>query len=965
MARNATARSRIEWGTFGLLVLAIGALLGYVIFAEHREIEQREGERLQNQARIIGENLERQLEGVNNALVSVIDDLMQWNGKMMSVAPSRRLDVLVKVMPGVRTMFVANAEGTILNSSRPDVVGMTVGEREDFKALRAHADASTLYVSAPFKTPLGVVVINLIRVIKDPEGEFAGIVGATLDPEYFNVLVRSVLYAPDMRVAVVHGDGSAFVFMPPREGTAGMNLAKPGSFFNRHRDSGQVATLLTGTAAVSSDERLMASRSVNRAGVVPMNKTLVAHVSRSLSAMYVSWRHEALAYLVLYGLACVASGIGLYLIQRRRLMLDRLAAEQEKERQENSERLELALSGADLGLWDAHVPSGRQLFDERWCSMLGYRIGEIEPHYRSWEGLVNPEDMPGVRASMDSALKGETPLYETEHRLRHKDGSWRWILSRGKVVERDSTGAPVRLVGTHMDITERKAAADELRRSIAFSNLLSEAMPLPIFHKDAEGRYTGCNGAFTRFFGKARSEIVGKTIAEVWPQTTAKIYTDKDLELLSDPAGVQIYETTVAHADGTVRNVMFHKARMLDDAGKPTGIVGMMTDITELKQSEARRDQLEAQLRESQKMEALGTLAGGVAHDFNNIIAAIMGNVELARQDVGPGHLALESLEEIRKASRRAKDLVQQILAFGRRQQAARKVIALAPVVEESARLLRTTLPAGVELKVECAPDAPAVLADATQVEQVLLNLGANAWHAIEHQARPGMIGLSLRACDLLAGQAPDAGAAFVSGEVPPGRYACITLQDNGCGMDKGTVARIFEPFFTTKPVDKGTGLGLAVVHGIVQEHGASIEVHSVPGEGSIFRLYFPAAQAADEALRTSPAEAVPVHGQGRHVLFVDDDESIVFLMTRLLERQGYRVSGFIDAREALAAARANPGQFDLAVTDFNMPGMSGLDVARELRAIRPDLPVALASGYITDELRAQALQGARSFETK
>ena len=1184
---EAASRNRIQWMLLGMAILILGGALGYSAYTDRRDIAIQEGDRLQTQARVIGENLERQLEGVNHALTGLRDDLTQWNGKNISVAPSRRLNALVKVMPGVRTMSIADAEGIILDSSRAEVVGLNLGEREDFKALRARADAATLYVSPPFMTPQGVVVINLIRTITSPDGAFAGVAVATLDPEYFNVLVRSVLYAPDMRVAVAHGDGKAFIFMPPREGVVGMDLAKPGSFFNRHRDSGQVATLLSGTAAATGDERLMATRSVNRAGS-HMDKSLLVHVSRGLSDMYQPWRAQSLAYAILYGLVCVAASAGLYLIQRRRSMMDRLEAEQTKERQENSERLELALAGADLGLWDAQVPSGREIFDERWCSMLGYQRSEIEPHISSWEKLVHPEDLSCVRASMDAVLKGEAPVYEAEYRLRHKDGRWLWILARGKVVERDAAGVPVRLVGTHMDIskrkrteeerqqffrffelsldpmciadpfgcfkqvnpafvkltgyeenelvsrpflefvhaqdrqrtvdemklqvalrpslhfenryvrkdgqsvhltwmayfdkadgvtyaiardlteqkrkeeeyhtviqasidgfwitdfsgrileandticrmlgytrdellrlsiseveareapeeiaarirqlissggalfqgrhrrkdgriidveisvlhvaalgerffafvrdiTERKTAEEQLRRSIIFRERLSEATPLAVFHKDAAGRYTGCNSAFTRFFGKTQEELIGKTVFEVWPQSMATGYLDRDLELLNDPLGVQTYESGIAHSDGTVHDVIFNKARMVDDAGTPTGIVGVITDITELKQTEARRDQLEAQLRESQKMEALGTLAGGVAHDFNNIIAAIMGNVQLARQDVGPSHLALESLDEIDKASRRAKDLVRQILAFGRRQQASRKVISLAPVVEESARLLRTTLPAGVQLTVVCEPDAPAVLADATQVEQVLLNLCNNAWHALQAQTRPGRIAVRLQAQQWSGARALQAQNALVSGELPPGKYACLAVQDNGSGMDKETLARIFEPFFTTKPVDKGTGLGLAVVHGIVQEHGAGIEVQSVPGEGSTFRVFFPAAQAAEQVDPTRAPGPGPEHGQGKHVLFVDDDESIVFLMTRLLERQGYRVSGFTDVRVALAAARANPAQFDLAVTDFNMPGMSGLDVARALREIRPSLPVAVASGYITDELRAQA----------
>ncbi|MCX7144047.1 MAG: response regulator, partial [Proteobacteria bacterium] len=342
---------------------------------------------------------------------------------------------------------------------------------------------------------------------------------------------------------------------------------------------------------------------------------------------------------------------------------------------------------------------------------------------------------------------------------------------------------------------------------------------------------------------------------------------------------------------------------------------------------------------------------------FNNALAAILGNVELARQDVGPGHEALVSLEEIGKASRRAKDLVQQILAFGRRQKLERKPTSLALVVVESARLLRATFPAGVELKVDCKADAPAVLADATQLKQLLLNLCTNALHAVQDQARPGLVEIGLSTHS--AGGAPHNGPERRSmGDRTPlreGRYACLWIRDNGPGMDEATRARIFEPFFTTKTVGKGTGLGLSVVHGIVKAHEASIEVQSAPGEGSAFRVYFPATEESVAEVTAPTPDTVPVHGKGKHVLYVDDEEAIVFLMTRLLERQGFRVSGYTDPREALAAARANPDQFDLVVTDYNMPYMSGLEVASALREIRADLPVVMASGYITEELRAEA----------
>jgi PAS domain S-box-containing protein len=518
-------------------------------------------------------------------------------------------------------------------------------------------------------------------------------------------------------------------------------------------------------------------------------------------------------------------------------------------------------------------------------------------------------------------------------------------------------GAEPRFIALSRDITDRKHAEEELKKRNAFVESLLENAPIGFaVNTIDDGRPVFVGRNFEKIYGVAADSV--RNTADFFE----KVYLDPVQR-------EQMRERIMADmASGDPARMHWENIPLRTQAGEykvvtATNIplpeqnlmISTVQDVTEKRRIEAAHDELEAQLRESQKMEALGTLAGGVAHDFNNIVAAIMGNVELACQDVGPGHAALESLEEIRKASRRAKDMVQQILAFGRRQMLERRVISLAPAVEESARLLRATLPAGVSLSVECAPDAPAVLADATQVEQVLLNLCANSWQAMQAWERPGAIEIRLEPYDHAPGAARSAAGRDLRGELRPGSYACLTVRDNGPGMAPETRARIFEPFFTTKPVGKGTGLGLAVVHGVVQEHGASIEIESVPGEGATFRIYFPAADVSVPIVATQAPDGAPAHGQGRRILYVDDDEAIVFLMTRLLERQGYRVSGYTDPQAALAAVRAEPQAFDLVVTDYNMPGLSGLEVARALQEIRADLPVALASGYITEELRAQA----------
>lgn len=402
----------------------------------------------------------------------------------------------------------------------------------------------------------------------------------------------------------------------------------------------------------------------------------------------------------------------------------------------------------------------------------------------------------------------------------------------------------------------------------------------------------------------------------------------------------------------------------LDDDGKPIRAVGSTLDITERKLAEVARVQLESQLRESQKMEALGTLAGGIAHDFNNVLAAVMGNVELARQDVGRDHIARESLDEIVRAASRARALVQQILAFSRRQVLEKKAIDLAPVVEDTVRLLRSTQPPGVLFGTRCDSATPPVMADATQIAQVLVNLCTNAWHAVEGLERSGEIKVSLEPWVRGAGDGAVAGGTFVMGCPGEGRHACLMVRDNGAGMDAQIQRRIFEPFFTTKATGKGTGLGLAVVHGIVQAHDASIAVDSAPGAGTVIRIYFPEAKrpavamlpvAADTMAPPQSAGQPSPQGRGKHVLYVDDEAALVMLITRVLQREGYRVSAHSDIGGALAALRAAPDDFDLVVTDYNMPGTSGLAVARAVRDIRPDLPVAMASGYLTSDLRVQA----------
>ncbi len=369
-------------------------------------------------------------------------------------------------------------------------------------------------------------------------------------------------------------------------------------------------------------------------------------------------------------------------------------------------------------------------------------------------------------------------------------------------------------------------------------------------------------------------------------------------------------------------------------------------DLTARKKIETQRNVLEAQLRESQKMQAVGTMAGGIAHDFNNILGAILGNVELAKQDAGPNSPALTSLSEIEKAGRRARDLVRQILTFSRNETPKRSAIHLAEVVHETTQLLKVTLPPSIDLHVRIDQQVPAVMADATQIEQALLNLCTNAMHAIGQEK--GTISVKL-------GSTYSQSLKEERRGISRGHHVTLAVRDTGTGIDPETMERIFEPFFTTKPVGQGTGLGLAVVHGIMRTHQGSVGVQSKPGTGSVFTLYFPPAGTAAVASQLEMAFPSTVQGQGKHVMYVDDDEALVFLVERVLTRKGFTVSSFTDPHLASVALRERPAEFDLLVTDYNMPGFCGIDLLRQARLVRPDLPVALASGYVTAEIEQRA----------
>lgn len=414
-------------------------------------------------------------------------------------------------------------------------------------------------------------------------------------------------------------------------------------------------------------------------------------------------------------------------------------------------------------------------------------------------------------------------------------------------------------------------------------------------------------------------------------------------------------------ADGFERwlELKGHRQQEDDPAGSDR-IIGVTSDITSRRLAEIERTRLEEQLRQAQKLEAIGTLAGGIAHDFNNILTAILSNAEFGLLDTEPAHPAHDSLTKIKKSGQRARDLVRRILAFSRPAENRRLPIAPLPIVEEVIKLLRATIPAHVEISVHAADNVPLIDIDSTELHQVLLNLGTNAWHAIG--AHPGRIRFSLSA------ESAGNGRTDLPAELKPGRYARIVVSDNGSGMAEDVLPRIFDPFFTTKAPGEGSGLGLSVVHGIVRANGGTVNVSSVVGAGSTFELYFPASTAlrVDAPATVTPAPVITRVGDGEGILVVDDEEALIFVAERVLRRAGYNVTSFLRPREALEYFRTHAASVRLVVSDLSMPEMSGLELAREILRLDPAVPIILTSGYLrTSEAEAARALGVREIIEK
>jgi len=603
-------------------------------------------------------------------------------------------------------------------------------------------------------------------------------------------------------------------------------------------------------------------------------------------------------------------------------------------------RLHLALGSSNIGLWEWNPETNEAWFSPEWKRQLGYEDHEIASRYEEWENRLHPEDRPRTLDELKVYLEGRSPAYNVEFRLRHRDGSYRWIAARGEVIK-GPDGTTKSVTGCHVDITRDKEAVQALDAERRKFQVLVDESPLGIALVDKDDHFRYLNPRFIEIFGydlndiKTRKDWFEKAYPDLQYRQTMIAMWQKEKET-GDPKIFHARPLNIKCKNGKTKQVNI-KHSFLSSGDQ----VVTYEDVSE-------QIRMEDKLRQAQKMEAIATLAGGIAHDFNNILSAVIGYAELTRNGVPRGSKADEYIAGLLKAGQRAKDLVRHILAFSRQSEHERIPMSPHLVVKEVVSLLRSTLPATIEIRQDVEV-AGTVIADPTQIHQVIMNLCTNAYHAMRD--KKGILGISVKNVIL------DLSIKETHPELTAGRYVKLSVSDTGYGMSPEVIARIFDPYYTTKGEREGTGLGLAVVHGIVKSYQGAINVYSEPGKGSVFNVYLPQAEdTTDTDKELHEAEPLPTGNE--RILFVDDEPVLANLAEDMMKLLRYDVTVCKSAIEALELFMKEPDSFDLVITDMTMPIMTGADLAQELMRIRPDIPVILCTGFshIMSEEKAKTM---------
>lgn len=741
---------------------------------------------------------------------------------------------------------------------------------------------------------------------------------APVDPLFFKGILQRALNPKNVRFVITGSNGVVITASDESKFTMGEPL------------QGQLTKSLNGILSVKGD---LYSKPV--AIAYGGWKIIVFTPESSVGAPFFKLRTVV---LLIGALSVVLATILILLLSNALTAKEKaiILREQLEAQYETQLRVNEAVKAANVGLWDWNLITNQVSYSPEWKNQIGYEDHEIGNDYKQWEERVHPDDLKQTLEKVQKSISELRQDHQVEFRFKHKDGSYRWILAHASIFP-DQDGRPARMLGSHIDITERKKYENELRiKDAAIENSLNG---FNIVNQDGELVYV--NKAFVKMYGYGNAD---------------ELYSVSPVHLCEDPTlpekviknikenGEYIFEHRANRKDGTTFDILMYARLAHDENGNeiyPTTSI----DITEQKKAARDKEILQKKLSHAQKMESIGQLAGGIAHDFNNILHPIMGFTQLSQSELPKDHPVQENLIDILNGAKRASELVKRILHFSRQKEPELKPIKLQTVIKETQKLLRSTIPSGIDLRINLYDGQDAVLCDDSEIHEILLNLCTNSFHAIPGDQGEIIIGLNRKK------PSPDL-------DLPPGEYLCLSVKDNGIGISERIKDKIFEPYITTKDVGKGSGLGLSVVYGIVKNYNGDISVESSPKTGTLFEIFIPITNQAVEAEKHEFIFDLNING-GNHILFVDDEEAIVKLGCRVLEKFGYRVTGIEDSRKALNLFKENPYDFDLVITDMSMPNMVGSELSQKLLEIRSDIPIIICSGYSEklDRMKAKDLK--------
>lgn len=599
-----------------------------------------------------------------------------------------------------------------------------------------------------------------------------------------------------------------------------------------------------------------------------------------------------------------------------------------EELQDSKERLELAIEGASLGTWDWDIDSGEVIYNRHWAEMLGYQLEEVNTDIHNWENLLHPDEKEEILRKLSDHLDGQSPVYQSEHRLRSKSGDWVWVLESGRVYKYDKMGNPQRAVGIHLDISRRKGAEQALVGERALLVSLINSIPDLIFHKNDKGLYLGCNKAFEKICGKREREIIGKTDRDLFP-SGAPSFLGIPEGVMSEEGQSRRNDEWVIYPDGSRVLLDTLIIPFVGADNEPLGLLGVSRDVTHKKK-------MEAELLKIEKLESVGVLAGGIAHDFNNILTAVLGNIELANYRFGKNDKEASALlKEAIKATRRAVKLTRQLLTFAKGEELIKDATDLKVLIEEISQFVLHGS------RVGCRYDFPEKLwmvdADCGQISQVIQNIIMNAKYAMEDGGT-----VSIRCKNIVQNHEGLQGGEFVQ----------IVISDTGSGIPKEYLDKIFDPYFTTK--QKGNGLGLAISYSIVIKHRGRMTVSSQLGQGTAFTILLPAREVHRgrivEDLETK-IEEFPA----AKILLMDDEEEVREVAGSQLTTLGLAVETVRDGGAAVAAYREaweHGEPYDIVIVDLTVPaGMGGRKTAKRILEIDATAKVVLMSGYVNNSV--------------